>query len=124
MWSKIDLEIRRALGRNNAAKSLHAYYSTHINPTAHNIETLANLAGLGNSNKWQLKATIIKAHEVMKTVGFLSDYEVYGNSIKADINPTPSQARAIIKQAVKQKTGGPRRSQLTPLADLLPPKSK
>ena len=30
--AKIDLETRRNLGRNNTAKALHAYYSTHINP--------------------------------------------------------------------------------------------
>ena len=74
MWSKIDLEKRRALGRNNTAKALYGYYATHINPTAHNFETLANLAGLINSNKRQVKATIIKAHAAMKGAGILSDY--------------------------------------------------
>jgi len=56
MWSKIDLEKRRALGRNNTAKAIYGYYATHINPTAHKFETLANLAGLTNSNKRQTKA--------------------------------------------------------------------
>lgn len=57
LWSKINLGQRRAMGRNNTAKALHAYYSSHINPSAHKIQTLAKLAGLANSNKRQVKAT-------------------------------------------------------------------
>jgi hypothetical protein len=120
MFAKIDLEKRRALGRNNTAKALYGYYATHINPTAHNIETLANLAGLTNSNKRQVKATILKAHDAMKAVGILSDYTPTGDTIKADINPTPSQARAIIKQTAKAQSGGKRRRKLTAVGDLLP----
>lgn len=41
MYAKIDLEKRRALGRNNTAKALYNYYATHISPKPHNIETLA-----------------------------------------------------------------------------------
>ena len=124
MFAKIDLEKRRALGRNNTAKALYGYYASHINPMPHNIETLANLAGLTNSNKRQTKAAIIKAHEVMKAAGCLNGYEVQDDSIKADPTPTPSQARAIIKQATKAQGEGKRRRQLTHMADLLSGKPK
>ncbi len=124
MWSKIDLGQRLALGRNNTAKALHAYYSSHINPAAHKVETLASLAGLANSNKWQVKATLLKAHEALKEAGFLNSYEVQGDSIKAEINHSPSQNRAILKKAAKLETKNKRRRQMTPLADLLPPKAK
>ena len=124
MFAKIDLEKRRALGRNNTAKALYGYYATHINPTAHTIETLANLAGLTNSNKRQTKSAIIKAHEAMKKVGILSDYTATANTIQADINPTPSQARAIIKQTAKAQGGSKRRRQLTAVGDLLPRQPK
>jgi len=116
MWSKLDIETRRALGRNQTAKALHAYFSTHINPASHNIETLANLAGVKGKNK---KATILKAFEAMKNVGFM-DYQPNGNSIlPLNISHTPSQARAIIKQAEKPRK--PRRRNGPTLAgDLLP----
>jgi len=121
MYAKIDLEKRRALGRNNTAKALYGYYASHINPAAHNIDTLANLAGLSNSNKRQTKAAIIKAHEAMKAAGCLLDFTVLGDSIKADPNPNPSQARAIIKQATQQKERKPRRRNgMTPAGELLP----
>ena len=119
MFAKLDIEKRRALGRNNTAKSFYGYYATHINPTAHNIETLANLAGLSNSNKRQTKAAVIKAHEVMKAAGCIDGYTVTGDSIKAEVNPNPSQARAIAKQAAKPRK--PRRRNAPTLAgDLLP----
>jgi hypothetical protein len=124
MFAKIDLAKRRALGRNNTAKALYGYYASHINPTAHNIETLANLAGLTNSNKRQTKAAIIKAHEAMKAAGCLLDFTVSGDSIKAEVNPNPSQARAIINQATQPKPR--RRTAPIHAGDLLPqpPKGK
>ncbi len=121
MFAKIDLEKRRALGRNNTAKALYGYYATHINPTAHNIETLCNIVGIKGKNR---KTGILKAHEVMKEAGILSDYTATADTIKAEINPTPGQARAIIKQATKAQGGGKRRRKLTGVGDLLPRPSK
>ena len=119
MWSKIDLERRRALGRNNTAKALYGYYATHINPTAHHFETLANLAGLTNSNKRQTKAAIIKAHAAMKAAGILSDYTATAETIKADIIPTESQARAILKREKRAPKDSRRRCNgPTPAAEL------
>jgi len=121
MWASIDREQRRALGRDATAKALHAYYSSHANPTAHNIETLCEIAGLANSNKRQARATIVKAHEHMKSenVGFLSGYEVTDDKIKPDINHTPSQKRAILKKAA-QTNKTDRRNQPTLASELLP----
>ena len=121
LWSKIDLGIRRALGKNSTAKALHAYYSTHINPLPHNIETLANIAGLANSNKRQTKATVLKAHAAMQAAGFLSGHTVRGDSVHAEINHTPSQNRAIAKQAAaKEPKAGSRRNAPTLAGDLIP----
>ncbi len=106
MWSKLNLEKRRALGRNNTAKALYAYYATHINPAAHNIETLCNIAGINGKNR---KAAILKAHEAMKEAGILSDYTATAETIKADIIPTESQARAIIKKDKRTLKGNNRR---------------
>jgi len=119
MFSKINIDKRRALGMNNTAKSISGYYATHINPTAHKFETLIGIAGLSNTNKRQTKATIIKAHDAMKAVGILNDYTVIDDTIKVDLNHTESQERAITKAAAK-KTAGTRRRKLTRVSDLLP----
>lgn len=103
LWSSVDIDQRRALGRNATAKALHCYYSSHAAPTAHKFETLAEIIGLTDPAKAQLKRTIIKAHEALKAIGFLSDYEVKGDQIQAFINHSPSQIKYIVKQAAKPK---------------------
>ena len=87
LWSGINKEQRQAIGKNPTAKSLHAYYSTHTNPAAHKIETLAKIAGLENKNKYMIPNTIIRAHEILcsEKVSFLESYEINENKIKANI---------------------------------------
>jgi hypothetical protein len=119
MWTTIDTSQRRALGRKSTAKALHAYYSSHAAPSAHNFDTLAEIAGLTNSNKRQRRADIIKAHEQLKVVGFLDSYEVTADKIKANINHTASQARAMLKKAAKQPKASQRRKKPTHASDFL-----
>jgi hypothetical protein len=103
LWASLDNDQRRALGRNQTAKALHAYYSTHAAPGPHSYRKLAELVGLENSNKRDMKANIIKAHEELKRVGFLSDYEAGANTIKTTINHTPSQAQHVIGKVAKPR---------------------
>lgn len=87
LWSAIDMVQRQAIGRNQTAKSLHAYYSTHTNPSPHKIETLAKIAGLNNKNKYMIPVTIIKAHDILcsETVDFLESYTVDDGKISTVI---------------------------------------
>jgi hypothetical protein len=103
MWATLDKAQRRALGRNQTAKALHAFYSTHAAPGPHSFDTLAEIAGLKNSNRRDLKANIIKAHGELKRVGFLSGYEVVAENIKTTINHTPSQSRHIVKKIIESR---------------------
>jgi hypothetical protein len=112
MWSSIDREQRYRLGRNPTAKALHAYYSTHTAPGLHNFETLADLTGLHDKKKRQLRTRIIKAHDALKEIAFLKDYELTEHSIKPLIaRPTRSQTRHIVQKITRQK---PRRRQGRP----------
>jgi TrfA protein len=106
MWATLDHAQRQAIGRNQTAKSLHAYYSSHAAPSAHKIETLANVAGVQGKNK---KSTVVKAHDVLKSdkVGFLEDYEVLDDKIKATIKkPTRGQIRHIAKKSATRRPKG------------------
>jgi hypothetical protein len=95
MWATIDREQRRALGRNQTAKALHAYYSTHVAPGPHSFDTLAKIAGLTNSNTRQGRASLIKAHDHMKAKGCLDGYEVKEDTITARVRHTPGQLRHL-----------------------------
>jgi len=103
MWSSLDIDQRRSLRRNQTAKALHAYYSTHVAPGPHTYEKLAALIGLQNKNPRDVKANIIKAHDELKRVGFLSDYEAGATTIKAAPNHTPSQNRHIVRKIIKSR---------------------
>lgn len=105
MWSTIDLDQRRALGRNTTAKALQAYYASHAAPGAHRYDTLADIAGITGKNR---KASIIKAHEAMKKTGFLVDFKPNAETIETTIKISPSQTRHIIKKA-SQKPRTPRK---------------
>ena len=102
MWATIDREQRCATGRNATAKALHAYYSSHAAPGPHRFDTLAQVAGLDGKNRRDVKASIIKAHDKLKRVGFLSDYEAGADTIKPTPNHTPSQAHHIVKRASRK----------------------
>jgi len=103
MWATIDREQRRAIGRNATAKALHTYYSSHAAPGPHSFDTLAQIAGLTNSNTRQRRADIIKAHDHLKAVGFLDGYEVTGDTIKPNVQHNPGQLRHIAKKARKPR---------------------
>lgn len=103
MWASIDWQQRSELGRNQTAKALHAYYSTHAAPKPHTFDTLAEISGLTNSNKRQRNTQLLKAHEALKGIGFLSDYTATKTSIKVQINHTSTQVRHIVGKIVKTK---------------------
>jgi len=100
MFSRIDVTKRRALGRNNTAKGLYGYYATHLNPDAHDIETLCKLTGTRGKNR---KATLLKAHEALKEAGCINDFTVMGDKIKIDPIHTEGQARAAVKREIKAR---------------------
>lgn len=101
LWSSIDLDQRRQLERNSTAKALHAYYSTHAAPGLHRYDTLASIAGLEGKNRRDVKASLIRAHEELKRVGFLVSYDAKPNGIEVVINMTEGQQRHAIKKIAK-----------------------
>ena len=104
MWSAIDLDQRRALSQNSTAKALHAYYSTHTGPSLHRYETLAGIAGLQNKKRRDVKANLIKAHEELKQIGFLLDYEAKETGIEVKATMTPGQQQHAIKKIARHVT--------------------
>jgi hypothetical protein len=118
MWGKLDLKTRRALGRKDVAKALQAYYSTHVSPGFHDLETLYGLTGLKGVNR---KRDVLKAHAALEAVGFCEGYELNpaGTGIRlVNMAQHPGQRRAMVKEIAK---GQPRRRQaMTAAADLLP----
>ena len=108
MWSKIDVAQRRSLGGKGAiAKALHAYYSSHVNPQLHTFETLAKITGLTDKNARKIKLRLITAHEELKKVNFLTDFEITDAGIKIKKTNTPAQRKHIAKAFSKPERKRP-----------------
>ncbi len=101
LWSSIDLEQRRQLAQKSTAKALHAYYSTHTDPAPHRYDTLAGVVGLENKNSRDLKAKLIKAHEELKRIGFLLDYEAGPDKIAIKATMTPGQQQHLVRKVAR-----------------------
>jgi len=101
LWSSIDLDQRRQLAQKSTAKALHAYYSSHTDPAPHRYDTLAGVVGLENKNRRDLKAKLIKAHEELKRVGFLLDYEAGPDKIAIKATMTPGQQQHLVRKVAK-----------------------
>jgi TrfA protein len=105
MWSQVHRQQRLALGKNQTAKGLMGYYASHANPGAHRYETLADLVGMKNKQRSDVKRKIIKAHDALAApeVGFLKGYEAGPETIAVEKNHTPSQLRHIDAKAPRKR---------------------
>lgn len=103
MWTGIDRAERKALGRNDTAKALHAYYSTHTGRLVHEYETLAQYIDLKDSNPRKVKLKIISAHELLKEIGFLDGYEANAKTIEAFKRHNQSQLKHLAKKTRKPR---------------------
>ena len=104
LWSSVDIAQRQDLGRDETAKALHGYYSGHSAPDFHHYDTLSGIIGLQDKEAKRRKAKLIKAHQKLAAIGFLSGYHAAETSIKADIIPTPAQVRYAIEAASNKRS--------------------
>lgn len=103
MWSGIDRAERKALGRNDTAKALHAYYSTHTGRLIHEYETLAQYIDLKAIEPRKVRLSLIAAHELLKEIGFLDGYEAAAKTIEAFKMHTRSQQKHLAKKTRKPR---------------------
>lgn len=102
MWSRVDRDQRRALGKNGTAKALHGYYSSHADPLPHRYPTLAQIAGLHAKRSHTVKRSLIKAHEALQKVGFLDSFNPGPTTIEIiKCHETPSQQRHRARKKVR-----------------------
>ncbi len=86
-WTAIDWQQRLALRRKPLAQFLHGYYSSHREPYPVKIETLRQLSGSRNKQAASFKRQIKAAHDDLKGVEFLIDYEIAGKIVEVQRIP-------------------------------------
>jgi hypothetical protein len=97
----IDLEQRRALGRNSLAKWLHGHYSSHAQPYPYKVEKLRELSASGTAGLWKFRQLLKKAHDALIAVGAIKSWSIDPQTDLVDVVNVPSQAQ--LKHLTKKK---------------------
>jgi hypothetical protein len=96
----VDLEQRRALGRNNLAKWLHGHYSSHAQPFGYKVETLRRLSRSTAELK-EFRRMLRTAFAKLAEVGAIKSWSIDPKTDLVDVVNVPSQAQ--IKHLTKAK---------------------
>lgn len=75
-YTLIDLEQRRALGRNNLAKWFHGHYSSHAEPFPYKVETFRELTASGTAELRKFRQLLKKAHDALIEVGAIKSWTI------------------------------------------------
>lgn len=99
----IDLEQRRALGRNNLAKWLHGHYASHATPYPYKVETLRDLSGSTTTVK-AFKLKLKKALDAVKAIGAIRGWSIDdGDLVHVVRSPSDTQRKHLAKKTTKKK---------------------
>lgn len=99
----IDLEQRRALGRNNLAKWLHGHYASHATPYPYKVETLRDLSGSTTTVK-AFKLKLKKALDAVKAIGAIQSWSIDDSDLVHVVrSPSDTQQRHLTKKTTKTK---------------------
>lgn len=95
-YSCINMEQRRALGRNNLAKWLHGYYASHAEPYPLKVETIHTMCGSDTQEMFHFRAALKKALDALKKVGGIHAWKIDSNDLVHVVNvPTTSQQKHL-----------------------------
>ena len=97
----IDLEQRRALGRNSLAKWLHGHYASHAKPFPYKVETLRELTASGTAELRKFRQLLKKAHDVLIDVGAIKSWTIDPKTDLVEVVTVPSQTQ--LKHLTKAK---------------------
>lgn len=99
----IDWESRQALGRNNLAKWLQGFYSTHAKPFPMKLATLQKLCGSTEVLK-NFRIKVRAALDELTRVGSLKSWEIQaGDLVAVEVVASRSQLKHLAKKVVHKK---------------------
>ncbi|WP_321849362.1 plasmid replication initiator TrfA [Burkholderia diffusa] len=106
-FTQIDWNVRRALGGKSLAQWLHGFYASHAKPYPMRMDTLLKLAGSEDESPSSGRQTLRKAldalAEASKTHGQPFAYEIRGDLVHVEKQPSDSQRRHLAKKAGGQR---------------------
>jgi hypothetical protein len=90
----IDWEQRKSLGRNNLAKWLHGFYSSHEQPYPYKVETIHRLSGSSIERLGDFRKAVRKALSDITKLGVLISWSIDAKTdLVSVIKPKAKQIR-------------------------------
>ncbi len=106
-FTQIEWSVRSALAGKPLAQWLHGFYSSHAKPYPINVPTLCKLSGSENEDMSSWKQTLRKALDALKAAseanGQHFSYEIRGDLVHVERQPSESQQRHLDKKAIKPR---------------------
>lgn len=100
-----DWEQRQALGKNNLAKWLQGYYSTHADPYPIKVETLHKLCGSTDKELFSFRQKLKVALDELVRVGSLKSWEILpGDLVSVQVVPSRAQLKHLSRSRSKKGT--------------------
>lgn len=106
-FTLIQWEVRHTLNRKQLAQWLHGFYSSHAKPFPMKVETLHRLSGSEAARMRDFKAELRRALDAVAAActaaGQPFSYEIRGDLVYIDKEPTASQRRHLAKSRARPK---------------------
>lgn len=105
-FTQIDWSVRHALDGKPLAQWLHGYYASHAKPYPISMAMLLELSGSENSESRSSRQNLRKAldalSEVSNTYNQPFSYEIRGDLVYVEKQPSRAQRRHLAKKAVER----------------------
>jgi hypothetical protein len=107
-YTLIRWEDRLALGSDQLAKWLHAYYSTHAEAYPLKVETIMKTCGSEATVLRYFRSDLKGALDTLKGRGFILDWKIDASDlVHVQRKPTPTQARHLSLARARDSTNAP-----------------
>lgn len=106
-FTLVEWAVRQALDGHPLAQWLHGFYASHAKPYPMRMDTLLKLAGSEDANPRSAQQTLRKAldavAEACATHGVGFRYEIRGDVVYVETQPSRSQRRHLARKAAKPR---------------------
>jgi len=107
-YTLVRWEDRLALGSDQLAKWLHAYYSTHAEAYPLKVETIMKACGSEVKLLRHFRAELRHRLETLKGRGFIQDWQIGGDDlVRVSRKPSQTQARYLSRTGARDSTDAP-----------------
>lgn len=99
-YTLIDWAERQSLGRDNLAKWLHTFYSSHASPFDYKVETLRRLCGSEMDRLGDFRKALRASLEKLVSIGAIKSWSIgeFSDLVSVATHPTTSQRKHLARR--------------------------